>query len=88
MKKLIVGNWKMNGTVQGAKTLITALVNGISVKPELLNKCEFVVCPPNLFAYIVRHAITTVDFISLGAQDCGERTTCRALQERIADPLG
>jgi triosephosphate isomerase len=70
MKKLIVGNWKMNGSVQMAKTLTRDLINGISLAPELLGRAEFVICPSNLHMYIVRHAITTIDYINLGAQDC------------------
>ena len=70
MKKLIAGNWKMNGTLDEAKTLIAAVVNGIHENPALLETCEFVVCPPFVHLGVVRHALKTVKTVALGAQDC------------------
>lgn len=70
MKKLIIGNWKMNGSLDDAKHLIADVVNTIFKQTELLEKAEFVVCPPYLFIPAVRHAITTVDLVTFGAQDC------------------
>lgn len=70
MKKLIVANWKMNGSVQQAKELIRDLINGLSIRPDILGKCEFVICPANLYMYIVRHSSATTPYITLGAQDC------------------
>ncbi len=60
----------MNGTLNDAKQLIADVVNTIFRQTELLDKAEFVVCPPYLFIPAVRHAITTVDLVTFGAQDC------------------
>ncbi|MCK6417428.1 MAG: triose-phosphate isomerase [Alphaproteobacteria bacterium] len=70
MKKLIVANWKMNGSVQLAKELVRDIINGLSVLPDVLGKCEFIICPANLYMYIVRHSSATTPYITLGAQDC------------------
>ena len=70
MKKLIAGNWKMNGTLDEAKALIAAVVNGIHENEALLETCEFVVCPPAIHLGVVRHALKTVKTVALGAQDC------------------
>jgi len=70
MKKLIVGNWKMNGSLEDAKILIADILNTLFGLPETLDKCDFVVCPPFIHIPAIRHAITTVDMVSFGAQDC------------------
>ena len=70
MKKLIAGNWKMNGSLDEAKTLIAAVVNGIHLNEVLLERCEFVVCPSFVHLGVVRHALKTVKTVSLGAQNC------------------
>ena len=46
MKKLIAGNWKMNGTAASAKALAEAVMAGIGSNPMLAEACDFVVCPP------------------------------------------
>jgi triosephosphate isomerase len=73
-KKLIVGNWKMNGSLDDAKRLIADILNTIYGMPETLEKCDFVVCPPFLHIPAIRHAITTVDMLVFGAQDCSVQT--------------
>ena len=70
MKKLIAGNWKMNGTRDDAKRLIADIVNGIHVKPELLERCEFLVFPPYLYIGAIRHSLTGITTVAFGAQDC------------------
>lgn len=70
MKKLIAGNWKMNGTVQDSKALIAEVLNGIYEQQEVLEKCDFVVCPSFLHISAVRHATLTTDFVACGGQDC------------------
>ncbi|MGB0720519.1 MAG: triose-phosphate isomerase [Bdellovibrionales bacterium] len=70
MKKLIVGNWKMNGSVQEAKALIAALINGLYADEGLLEGCKFAVCPPFLHIGNVRHALHGYPKIAIGAQDC------------------
>lgn len=70
MKKLIAGNWKMNGDLDSARTLIADIVNTIYAREDLLETCEFLVCPPIVHLASVRHALVGYPHISLGAQNC------------------
>lgn len=69
MKKLIAGNWKMNCDINGAKSLIADIVNGIDGEMDLLEKADFVVCPVALHIGAVRHALHGFAHIKYGAQD-------------------
>ena len=68
MKKLIAGNWKMNGSLVANEALMTALANGLEVKPL----CEIAVCVPAPYLAQVQ-ALKTGDAsltaVDLGAQD-------------------
>lgn len=44
-KKIIAGNWKMNGTVTESTILVEAIKEAISSQKEKLS-CDIVVCPP------------------------------------------
>lgn len=70
MKKLIAGNWKMNGTIDGARALIADIINGLHDRDEILAACDFLVCPPYVHLNAVKHSLHTVDYIALGAQSC------------------
>lgn len=70
MKTLIAGNWKMNGDLDAARTLIADVVNGLYQNEELHETCEFLVCPPSLHIASVRHALQGYGQVSYGAQDC------------------
>ncbi len=66
-KKLIAGNWKMNGlTADG-----TALAKGIASEVKALGKvqCEFLVCPPFTLLAAVKKALRGAK-VALGGQDC------------------
>ena len=66
-KKLIAGNWKMNGLLTEGVELakeIAAEVKKIG-KPE----CEFLVCPPATLLTSVKKALRGAK-VALGAQDC------------------
>ena len=66
-KKLIAGNWKMNGlTADGV-----ALAKGIATEVKALGKpqCEFLVCPPFTLLTSVKKTLRGVK-VALGAQDC------------------
>lgn len=63
-KKLISGNWKMNGSLSDATALAQALGN----PPESVDVC---VCPPFLHLGIV--GLTKAQGIALGAQDCSHK---------------
>ena len=69
-KKLIAGNWKMNGSLEDSKGLIADVINGIFGAQVLLEYCDFLVCPPNPHIYAVRHALHANKNIMFGAQDC------------------
>ena len=45
MKKLIAGNWKMNGSLATNEALLTALTHGLSA----ISSCDVVVCVPALY---------------------------------------
>lgn len=68
MKKLIAGNWKMNGNAKDAVSLISQIEDTIT--PDLLKTCDFVVCPPFLHLPLVED---TLKACALGGQDCSER---------------
>lgn len=70
MKKLIAGNWKMNGNLNSARALIADVVNTLYEREELLEKCEFLVCPPVAHLASVRHALVGYPHVALGSQDC------------------
>jgi len=62
-RKLIVGNWKMNGSLAGNAALISSLLAGIG-QPA----CDVAVCPPA--AYLAQlQALLAGTPIALGAQD-------------------
>ncbi|MBE6458273.1 MAG: triose-phosphate isomerase [Alphaproteobacteria bacterium] len=66
-KKLIAGNWKMNGlTADGV-----ALAKGIATEVKALGKpqCEFLVCPPFTLLSAVKKSLRGAK-VALGAQDC------------------
>lgn len=73
MKKLIAGNWKMNGLTQDARALIADIVNKLEAQQHLIKTCEFLVCPPALHISAVRHALYGYGHISFGAQDCASQ---------------
>lgn len=71
MKKLIAGNWKMNGNARDAEGLVTGIEEAIAKKPELLETCDFVVCPPFVHIPMVRDRVSVC---AVGGQDCSERS--------------
>lgn len=69
MKKLIAGNWKMNGDAGSAEALIAGIEEGIAQKLELAGRCDFVVCPPFVYIPAVRDLVAVC---AVGGQDCSE----------------
>lgn len=68
MKKLIAGNWKMNGTEAATAALIADIARGVGRLHEV---CDFLVCPPAAHLKAVRDAIRGASApIALGGQDC------------------
>ena len=72
MKKLIAGNWKMNGSIDDARGLIADIVNKLEAQEEVLEKADILVCPPALHIPAVRHALYGYPKLKLGAQDCSQ----------------
>lgn len=70
MKKLIAGNWKMNGTEKSGDALIIAVERAIETDPAVLETCDFVVCPPFVHIPSVKDKTSVV---AVGGQDCSER---------------
>ena len=66
-KKLIAGNWKMNGLLADG----TTLAKGIAEEVKKIGKpqCEFLVCPPFTLLSAVKKALRGAK-VALGAQDC------------------
>lgn len=70
MKKLIAGNWKMNGTLREALSFTESL--SAQVSGDLAEQIDFCVCPP--FVHVGAVGIGLSSLILLGAQDCAETT--------------
>lgn len=58
----------MNGTMESALALASGVVEAVQANPQILERCEFVVCPPSVHIVPVETVLTHV--IALGAQDC------------------
>lgn len=71
MKKLIAGNWKMNGTLADAAALAHDIAAGIKAQPALLDTCDFTVCPPFLHLATAKAALNDAP-VALGGQDCAQ----------------
>lgn len=63
-KKIIAGNWKMNGTIPETQALIKGLLGGASSN----DKATVVVCPP-FTCLDAAHKLLIDSHIALGAQD-------------------
>lgn len=71
MKKLIAGNWKMNGSLKCATTLITEISDSLSQNAQLYDTCDFLVCPPYVHMLPVRDIIEDKKVtVEVGAQNC------------------
>ena len=68
-RKLIVGNWKMNGTLAANEALLGAVVSGLAGSGALQsNAVRVAVCPPFVYLSQVQAALAATT-IALGAQD-------------------
>ena len=66
MQKIIVGNWKMHGSVALAETLVSAVA---SFAAQVQSKCEIVLCPPTVLLPAVSRLVQG-SFLGVGGQDC------------------
>lgn len=66
--RLVMGNWKMNGSLQTNQALLSAIVHAIQAEPSIYQKGQIVVCPP--FPYLAQAAqLMRGSVVELGAQD-------------------
>ena len=68
MKKLIAGNWKMNGSLAANEALLDALAHGLPNQPA----CDVAVCVPSTYLAQVQSLKAgkpALSFIDVGAQD-------------------
>jgi triosephosphate isomerase len=63
MKKLIAGNWKMNGNLSANHALLAALADGLRVKPS----CDVAVCVPA--PYLAQAQSLKAASVDVGSQD-------------------
>ncbi|MCB1562351.1 MAG: triose-phosphate isomerase [Alphaproteobacteria bacterium] len=70
MKKLIAGNWKMNGSVRDAEALAREISALAGNDASLAARCDFLVCPPFLHMQAVSRILGESSEIAYGAQDC------------------
>jgi triosephosphate isomerase (TIM) len=64
MKKIIVANWKMNGSVDFIHNFIPKLNKSFSTTPH-----QVIICPPLPYLNIVKNALDG-SHVELGAQNC------------------
>ena len=64
-KRLVAGNWKMNGLRADG----LALARGIAARAREPHRCELLVCPPATLLSTVGEALAGSD-VALGGQDC------------------
>jgi triosephosphate isomerase len=71
MKKLIAGNWKMNGSADSARNLVKEILAGISEDKSLLDRNDFTVCPSFVHITLVKKEIAKGGLpVTFGGQDC------------------
>lgn len=68
MKKLIAGNWKMNGTLDSSAALARSIDTALKANEGVLDRCDFLVCPPYVYLQAAKGACGIN--IALGGQDC------------------
>jgi triosephosphate isomerase len=65
MKKLIVGNWKMNGALDANQSLLNAILAGL---PDADRLCDVAVCVPSVYLAQVQ-SLLSQSSLKWGAQD-------------------
>lgn len=75
MKKLIAGNWKMNGNLAANEALVIALGKGL--KTGALFNCDVAICVPALYLTQIQTLKTVnvdLSLVATGAQDVSAHT--------------
>lgn len=68
--KIVAGNWKMNKTLEEAKTLTSELIGMIT--DEVKGNVKVVLCTPFPYLHPVKQQVGNQVRISVGAQNCSE----------------
>lgn len=66
-KKLIAGNWKMNGSLAANQSLLSGIKTGLAVALQA-DRAQVLVCPPALYLAQMKHELQGTG-IAFGAQD-------------------
>lgn len=72
MKKLIAGNWKMNGSLAANEVLLMALAEGLAKEPAARPPCDVAVCVPAPYlaqVQALKASHPALSVIDVGAQD-------------------
>lgn len=80
-RALVVGNWKMNGSVEDIETLLEGLEANLEDVAT-----EVAVCPPYLYIPLVRDLLEA-GVVAVGAQSCSEHKSGAFTGEVAADML-
>ena len=67
MRKMIAGNWKMNGNLAANEALVQGILAGIG-EPA----CDVVVCPPGIYIAQVQALLAGQDKVALGVQNVSQ----------------
>lgn len=70
MKKIIVGNWKMNGSQTANAELVQAVCADIGTPT-----CDVVMCVPTVYVPQVQTLLASTPAVCLGAQDVSQHTS-------------
>lgn len=67
-RRIIAGNWKMNGALERNRALVMDLLAGLPADPA----CDVVVCPSAVYLAQLQTLLRGQNDVSLGAQDASE----------------
>jgi triosephosphate isomerase len=70
-RNIIVGNWKMNGALEMARSLVEEIATGV----ENLNSVDIVLCPPYVYLPLAAEIVKNSPSVALGAQNSSEHSS-------------
>ena len=82
MRKMIAGNWKMNGNLAANEALVQGILAGIG-EPA----CDVVVCPPGIYIAQVQAMLAGQDKVALGVQNVSQHQNGAYTGDVSADML-
>lgn len=68
-KTLVAGNWKMNNSLNEARSLVSGITSHLEKDPELYKNAEFLICPSPLHVSNITEILDGVP-VHVGGQDC------------------